>query len=235
MLRIVSLLLLTCLFVPVADARTPLRLCRKACRPLVSEACPQKRRALAKCRQVLLRDCRRQGVAVCALGMPTGTPGDGSPTTTSPGDDGFSPPTTTLPVVTTTVPSSPVTTTTLPSAAHDVSGSWDFTGAIVQRGCGFDASYDTIESSLVVSQQGSVLSGSTEGAPASGQVSAGGWTFVTQPDCRQVPGSTATCCLTFSIDVDGFGSPATAQGTATAQCQGSMCQAHWTGSVTRGD
>jgi hypothetical protein len=127
-----------------------------------------------------------------------------------------------------------VTTTTTPTGPPaDVAGTWDFESAIVQGGCGFDASYDSIESTLVVSQQGSVLSATTEGAPASGDVTAAGWTFTTKPDCRVVPGTRETCCVTFSVDVDGFGSPASAQGTAIANCgQGSSCRTHWTGSVT---
>jgi len=61
------------------------------------------------------------------------------------------------------------------------------------------------------------------------------WTFASAPDCRRVLGTTQTCCVTFSVTVDGFGSPATATGTAIANCaQGYICQTHWTGSVTKG-
>jgi hypothetical protein len=53
--------------------------------------------------------------------------------------------------------------------------------------------------------------------------------------CGRVLGTTQTCCVTFSVTVDGFGSPATATGTAVANCaQGYICQTHWTGSVTKG-
>ena len=221
MIRIVSLLLLACVFVPAADARTPARVCRKACAPLVSSICPSKGRVLGKCRRLIVRACRQEGVGVCAVGTPTGTPGgDGSTTTTT---------TVSPPLVTTT-------TTTIPATVPaDVAGTWDFEGGIVQRGCGFDASYDSIESTLVVSQQGSALSGTTEGATASGNVSGSGWTFTSAPDCRRVLGTTETCCVTFSVSVDGFASPATATGTAVQNCAlGFICQTHWTGSVTKG-
>jgi hypothetical protein len=129
------------------------------------------------------------------------------------------------------------TTTTLPgTAVPDVSGSWLFAAAIETDGCSLDPSYDAIESALVVSQEANLLSGIAEGEPASGQVTGGGWTFTTAPDCRLVPGSDERCCLTFSVDVGAFGSPAAATGAAVAQCdQGSSCQATWTGSVTRVD
>jgi hypothetical protein len=227
MARTVSLLVLVFAFAPFADAKTPVRVCRKACAPLMASVCPAKGRPHRKCRRLIVRECHREGVAVCAFAMPTGSPGDGSPVTTTPGGDGTS-------TTTTTVSPPLVTTTTTPTGTpSDVAGTWDFEGTIVQRGCGFDASYDSIGSTLVVSQQGSALSGTAEGSPATGDVTASGWSFGTQPDCRVVPGTSETCCVTFSVDVDGFGSPASAQGTAVANCgQGSICTARWTGTVT---
>ncbi len=290
--RLVSVLLALLLVTSVADARTSARKCRKACKPLVTSVCPPKGRALRKCRKPILGECRRDGVAVCALGMPTDGAGDGGTTTTTPTtlapplettstlaplattttapaspttSTTVAPPlvtttttaprvtttttaprvttTTTAPPVTTTTTAPPVTTTTTlpPLPVPDVSGTWTFEGAIVEHACGFNESYEAIESTLVVLQNGNTLSGSAtaqpiegDDVPASGQVTGGGWTFATAPDCRVVPDSDETCCLTFSVDVGEFGSPAAATGTAIAACdQGSSCQAAWVGSVTR--
>ena len=218
MLRRVSLLLAVLLLGSIAEARTALRVCRKACAPLVSGVCPPKGKALRKCRTPILRDCRRQGVASCALAFPKNG-SDGGASTTS------------------TTVSSPFTTTTLPPAGvQAVAGMWTFDGTVAQHGCSLGASYDSIVSSLSVAQDARTLSGAIEGVAASGDVGDAGWTFATQPDCRNVPGSTGQCCLTFAVGVDGFGSPGGADGTASARCDdGSSCEAHWTGTVRRAD
>src|SRR5262245_66253869 len=95
--RLVSVFLAVVLVGAIADARTPLRKCRAACKPLVSSTCPAKGRPLRKCRTAILRECRHDGVAACAFGLSTGGPGDETTTpTTMPGQS----PT----VTTTTVP-----------------------------------------------------------------------------------------------------------------------------------
>jgi hypothetical protein len=228
MLRSVSLLLAVLLLGSIAEARTALRVCRKACAPMVSGVCPPKGKALRKCRMPILRNCRRQGVAICALAFPKSGSDDGTTTTTLPGD-GSGPTSTTV--------SSPFTTTTLPPAGVQVvAGVWTFDGTVAQHGCSLGASYDTIVSSLSVAQDARALSGAIEGAAASGDVGDAGWTFATRPDCRNVPGSAGQCCLTFAVGVDGFGSPGGADGTASARCDdGSSCEAHWTGTVKRAD
>ena len=240
--RLVSFLLAVLLVASVADAKTPLRKCRQACKPLVSSVCPPSGKALRRCRTPILRECRRDGIAACALGLPTESPGDGTTTPTTPG----SPPTTTsVPPssVTTTVPgtspvtttttlpgTSPVTTTTtLPPGVPAVAGAWTFEGTIVQAGC--TLSYD-IESALSVQQDGSALSGTMEGRAATGTVTATGWTFAWSVDNLEAPG--ATCSRSFVITVPGVTSPVPADATATASCSdGSTCEARWTGSLTR--
>jgi hypothetical protein len=235
MRRVVAVICLLLVASWADAARTPARVCRKACAPLVSSVCPTKGKALRTCRGRLVRECRRQGVAVCAFGLPTGGPGDGggSPTTT-----------TTVPAVTvttTTVPGGGATTTTTASSttttltpAGAVAGTWRFEGTLAQPGCSFDDSFVAIVSSLAVSQAGAALSGTVEGAPATGQARADGWTFSTLPDCRPVPGTERSCCLTFSVASAGVTSPSPAEGTAAASCDdGSTCTARWAGSVAR--
>src|SRR5262249_4982244 len=200
MLRSVSLLLAVLLLGSIAEARTALRVCRKACAPLVSDVCPPKGKALRKCRMPIFRDCRRQGVASCALAFPkSGSDGGGS-TPTSPGN-GSGPTSTTV--------SSPFTTTTLPpSGVQAVAGVWTFDGTVAQHGCSLGASYDSIVSSLSVAQDARALSGAIEGAAASGDVGDAGWTFATRPDWRNVPGSAGQCCLTLAVGRDGLAPPA---------------------------
>jgi hypothetical protein len=225
--RLVVLLLAVLMVVSVADARTSRRKCRKACKPLIAAVCAPKGKAHRVCRRKIVRECRREGVAACAMGLPVGggdgtsTPGS-STTTTSPSTG----------VTTTTVPGSTVTTTTLPPpGVVAVAGTWTFDGTIVQPGC--NIAYD-IESTLAVSQDGAVLTGTVEGVPGSGTAGASEWTFGTAPDCRQVPGSTDVCCLEFAVDAAAATSPASAQAVASATCDGgSTCEARWTGTVTR--
>jgi hypothetical protein len=227
----------------VADAKTPMPKCRKACKPLVSSVCPEKGKALRKCRAEVLRECRRDGVAACALGLPTAGPGDGTTTpTTTPGSTTTF---TTLPasVTTTTTPgSAPTTTTTTPGSAPTtttttlpppsvpaVGGNWTFDGVLAQAGCNLN--YDIV-SSLAVLQDGSTLYGTMEGRAAAGTVNATGWSFAWNVGNLQAPD--ATCTQSFLVAVTGVTSPAAAEGTASASCtDGSTCQARWTGSVTR--
>ncbi len=234
--RLAVLLLAGLLLAPSADARTPLRKCRKACKPLVSTACPAKGRALRKCRRGILRECRRDGIATCAFGLPTGGPGDGTtaPTPTS----STLPPsvtttTTTLPggsSTTATVPGSASTTTTLPAPVAAVAGNWGFAGALTQSTCS-TLDYDII-SSLAVQQDGATLYGTMEGRAAAGAAGANGWSFEWNVGNLQAP--EATCAQRFVITVSAATSPAAADATATASCtDGSACQAHWVGSVTR--
>lgn len=233
MVRAVSLFVMLGLAAAVADARTPLRVCRKACRPLVSSVCPPKGKALRQCRKPIVRSCRREGVAACAIPIDPPAGGSLTTTTTTPGA------VVTTTSTTITAPSETTTTTTLPPGVPSVAGTWRFDGAVVQRGCGYDESYDVIESQLNVLQQAAALSGSMvgiEGRQAAGEVTGGGWSFATTPDCRPLPASTEVCCLSFAVSAAGFASPATAAGTATAQCDGpSSCVARWNGSVTRVD
>lgn len=226
--RVTIVLLAFALLAPAAEARTKLRVCREACAPLVASVCPPKGKALRQCRRPLIRECRRQGVAVCAFGFPTsgtdGTPGDGPvPTTTT--------------TTTTTVPDPSVTTTTLPPNVAAVAGAWTFEShTIVEPACGFGDADDLIVSALTVMQDVTALAGSMEGAPATGEVAGATWTFSSQPDCRVVPGTGDTCCLRFTVDAAGVGSSAPATGTATAACDdGSSCASRWAGSVTRSE
>jgi hypothetical protein len=229
--RLITLLLSLALVASAAEAKTKLRVCRKACAPLVASVCPPKGKPLRKCRAPLIRDCRRQGVAVCAFGLPTSNPdtpppGDGSVTTT-----------TTTTSTTTTLPDPSVTTTTLPPDLAAVAGSWLFEShTIVGPACGFGEADDLIASTLAVRQDGAALSGTMEGTPASGVVTGDTWSFASQDDCRLVPATDEICCLTFRVDASGVTSPAGAQGTATATCSGgSTCAARWAGSVTRSE
>ena len=230
--RLATLLLAVLLVASVADAKTPMPKCRKACKPLVSSVCPEKGKALRKCRTEILRECRRDDVAACALGLPTAGPGDGTTTpTTTPGSTTTS---TTLPasVTTTTTPGSAPTTTT-PTLRQPgvpaVGGNWTFDGVLAQAGCNLN--YDIV-SSLAVLQDGSTLYGTMEGRAAAGTVNATGWSFAWNVGNLQAPD--ATCTQSFLVAVTGVTSPAAAEGTASASCtDGSTCQARWTGSVTR--
>ncbi len=212
----------------VQAARTPKRVCRKACAPLVASVCPERGKTLRRCRGRLVRQCRREGVAACAFSRPTGGPGETptlptATTTTTPA------PATTTTTVTGVGPS---TTTTLPPAL--VGGEWDFAGAQVEPGCDLDDSFLEIGATLVVSQGGPALTGHIEGAAAAGQVDAAGWTFATLPDCRPVPETPVSCCLWLSIVSAGVVSPSPAEATAAATCDdGSACAARWAGTVTR--
>lgn len=243
--RLVTLLLAVLLAASVADAKkTPMPKCRKACKPLVSAVCPEKGKPLRKCRTGILRECRQDGIAACALGLPTGDPDDGTTmptTTTTPGSTTTS---TTLPSVTTTTTpgSAPTTTTTSPGAASTtttttlpqpgvpaVGGDWTFDGVLAQAGCNLN--YDIV-SSLAVLQDGSTLYGTMEGRAAAGTANATGWSFAWNVGNLQAPD--ATCTQSFLVAVTGVTSPAAAEGTASASCtDGSTCQARWTGSVTR--
>jgi hypothetical protein len=222
MLRAVSLLLALVLTVAVADARTPARVCRRTCRPFFSTFCPEPGKAFRKCRAHLLRDCRQQGVAVCA-GASTGLP----VSTTSLPD----------PTTTTTTPGtgSPTTTTTL--APPTVAGIWSFQGTVVADGCGQTGLFDVVEAAVSVAQDGTALSGTIGSSPATGQVGAEGWTFVTQQDCRPSGDQAGSiCCLTSGVQAEGFGSPSAAQGLGTAQCSdGIACEVRWNGSLTRSE
>jgi len=216
--RLVSFLLAVLLVGSVANAKTPLRKCRQACKPLVSSVCPPKGRALRRCRTPILQECRRDGIAACALGLPTDSPGDGTTTPTTPGSS----------PTTTTVPPSSVTTT-LPPGVPAVAGAWTFEGTIVQAGCTLH--YD-IESALSVQQDGSTLFGTMEERPATGTVTATGWTFTWSEDDLQAPDM--TCSRTFVVSASGVLSPVAAAATATGSCSdGSTCEARWAGSVTR--
>lgn len=231
--RCLVLVLAVLLGAQTAHAKTPTRVCRKVCAPLIETACPVKGKALRKCRRSIVRDCRRLGVAVCALGLPTGGPGDGTTTPTLP--DLPSTTTTTAPVAggsttTTTLPGQP------PQAVAAVAGAWIFDGTIAERGCGIGASFDAIVSAFSVDQRGSSLTGAMEGVPAAGAVGTAGWRFATLPDCRLVPDTRTSCCLTFSVAVTAFAPVSPADGTATAACDdGSVCESRWRGSVTRAD
>jgi hypothetical protein len=226
--RLIAVLLALLMIVSVADARTSRRKCRKSCKPLISAVCPSKGKARRVCRRQILRECRREGVATCAAGLPTGGPGDG---TFTPGSTTTTTTTPSTGVTTTTEPGTSVTTTTLPAGVVAVAGGWRFGGTVVQPGCNID--YD-IESTLAVSQDGAALTGTIEGVPGSGTASASGWSFGTAPDCRQVPDSTEVCCLHFTVEADGATSSASAQAVAGATCDdGSTCEARWTGTVTR--
>ena len=221
--RLVSALLAVLLVGAIADAKTPLRKCRPACKPLVSSACPAKGKLLRKCRTAILRECRRDGVAACAFGLP-GSPGDGTTTpTTMPGQS-----TTSTSVTTTTSPGA-TTTTLAPADVPSVAGNWTFDGTLAQPGCNLNVD---IESSLVVSQDAGTLYGTMEGHAAAGSVSASGWSFEWNVGNLQAAG--ATCARHFVITATGVTSPAAAEGVAAATCtDGSSCEARWTGSVTR--
>jgi hypothetical protein len=236
MIRCLALFLSLLVAVAVADAKTPLRKCRKACRPLVQLTCPPKGKALRACRATLVRQCRRQGVEACDLGLATGGPDDGTTTTTTP--DATTTTTTVGPGVTTT-------STTLPGGAT-VAGSWVFEGAMSDDGCDFDASYDVIVSGLAVSQSGSTLGGTmhgdadvvfldpASGTPAAGELRGGGWSFATFPDCR--PTARGRCCLSFVVEAASVASPSPAAGTAGASCDdGFACSSRWSGTVARID
>jgi hypothetical protein len=222
--RIVAVICLVIVASWAHAARTPGRVCRKACAPVVADVCPERGKALRRCRGRLVRECRREGVAVCAFGQPTGTPPATLPVTTT---------TVRAATTTTTVMGVvPTTTTTVPPAL--VGGEWVFAGTQVQPGCGFDESFAEIGATLVVAQGGAALNGRIEGAAAAGQVSAGGWTFATLPDCRPVEGTEVSCCLSFGVASGGVVSPSPAEGTATGSCDdGSTCTARWVGSLTR--
>jgi plastocyanin len=68
----------------VADARTPLRRCKAACRDAITSCVAQGTRRKA-CRKTILRRCRRSTVEACAVAAPTTTTlaPDGGTTTTS--------------------------------------------------------------------------------------------------------------------------------------------------------
>src|SRR5262245_48392003 len=224
MVRLVSAFLAVVLVGAIADAKTPLRKCRAACKPLVSSTCPAKGKPLRKCRTAILRECRRDGVAACAFGLPTGGPGDDTTTpTTMPGQS-----TTSTSVTTTTAPGA-TTTTLAPADVPSVAGNWTFQGTMVQPGCNLNAdTYHQISSALVVQQDGQALSGTMEGHAAAGAASASGWSF------EWKVGDGAPCTQRFVVDATGVSSPAAAEGVASATCNdGSSCQARWTGSVTR--
>ena len=216
----------------VADAKTPMPECRKACKPLVNSVCPDKGKTRRHCRSEILRECRRDGIAACALGLPTGGPEDGTTTpTTLPGSTTTT--STTLPSTgstTTTGPAPTTTTTTLPPAGVPaVGGNWIFDGVLAQAGCNLN--YDIV-SSLAVQQDARTLYGTMEERAAAGAVDANGWSFSWNVGNLQAPD--ATCTQSFLVSVTGVTSPAAAEGTATASCtDGSTCQARWTGSVTR--
>lgn len=225
--RLVSVLLAVLLVTSIADAKTPLRKCRKACKPLVASVCPPKGKALRRCRTPILRECRREGIAACAFGLPTGGPDDGTATST----------TTTTPAqaTTSTTVTSPVSTTTTlpPFTGPSVAGTWLFEGVLAEAGCNFsDDEYHEITSALAVLQDGSTLSGTMDGAAAAGAVSATGWSFNWNDGYRE--SAEATCRRRFTVTATGPGSPTPADATATAICtDNSTCQARWTGSVTR--
>ena len=209
--RLVSVLLAVLLVASFADARTPLRKCRKACQPLVSAVCPPKGKALRQCRTAIIKECRREGFAACALFLPTGGPGDGiaAPTTTT--TTTLSPP----PTTSTTVTSPVVTTTTLPPPViPPVSGTWAFEGVLAQVACDHYDPVPNLALQLAVQQDGETLSGAVEDSAAIGAVDGSGWTFTWS-------GQDATCTQHLTVYASGYGSPTSARATASTTCDAS--------------